>query len=204
MATENPESKRKTGGGGGGKLARSETVTVRLDPKLRYLAELAARKQRRTVSSFIEWAVEQSFNGVEIYVGTGEDDRSILIADEAAKLWDVDESERFVKLAIHHKDLLNHEEQILWKVLLDSGLLDTAKRRTGTMRHMEWRWDVLDDLVFPALRPKWDSLQKAVADGTAQQWIEATQVAIKKGIVFSKNAPKVVEPESGMSDDVPF
>ena len=49
MATENPESKRK---GGGGKLARSETVTVRLDPKLRYLAELAARIQRRSVSSF--------------------------------------------------------------------------------------------------------------------------------------------------------
>jgi hypothetical protein len=45
MATESPESKRK----GGGKLSRSETVTVRLDPKLRYLAELAALKQRRTL-----------------------------------------------------------------------------------------------------------------------------------------------------------
>ena len=33
---------------GGGKLSRSETVTVRLDPKLRYLAELAARIHRRT------------------------------------------------------------------------------------------------------------------------------------------------------------
>ena len=46
--------------GGGGKLARSETVTVRLAPKLRYLAELAARKQRRTLSSFIEWAIEET------------------------------------------------------------------------------------------------------------------------------------------------
>ena len=36
---------------GGGKLSRSETVTVRLDPKLRYLAELAARIHRRTLSS---------------------------------------------------------------------------------------------------------------------------------------------------------
>ena len=41
---------------GGSKLNRTETVTIRLDPKLRYLTELAARKQRRTVSSFIEWA----------------------------------------------------------------------------------------------------------------------------------------------------
>ena len=45
---------------GGGKLARSEVVTVRLDPRLRYLANLVARKQRRTLSSFIEWAIEES------------------------------------------------------------------------------------------------------------------------------------------------
>ena len=50
--------------GGGGKLSRSETVTVRLDPKLRFAAELAARKHRRTLSSFIEWAVEESVKNV--------------------------------------------------------------------------------------------------------------------------------------------
>ena len=78
------EEKRK---GGGGKLARSETVTVRLDPKLRYLAELAARKQRRTVSSFIEWAVEQSFSGVNLYQGTGYNgDESVTVEHEAARL----------------------------------------------------------------------------------------------------------------------
>ena len=47
-------AKERTAKGGGAKLSRSETVTVRLDPKLRYLAELGARSQRRTVSSFIE------------------------------------------------------------------------------------------------------------------------------------------------------
>ena len=44
MATEKPESKRK---GGGDKLARSVIVTVRMDAQLNYLADLAARKQRR-------------------------------------------------------------------------------------------------------------------------------------------------------------
>ncbi len=52
--------------GGGGKLSRSEVVTVRLDPKLRFAADLAARKQRRTLSSFIEWAVEKTVQGVDI------------------------------------------------------------------------------------------------------------------------------------------
>ena len=67
MATEKPESKGK----GGGKLTRSEVVTVRMDSQLHYLAELAARKHRRTLSSFIEWAVQQSFKTVELYHGNG-------------------------------------------------------------------------------------------------------------------------------------
>jgi predicted HicB family RNase H-like nuclease len=41
---------------------RSEVVTVRLEPKLKYLAELAARKQRRSLSSYVEWAIKQSLS----------------------------------------------------------------------------------------------------------------------------------------------
>ena len=142
------EEKRK---GGGGKLARSETVTVRLDPKLRYLAELAARKQRRTVSSFIEWAVEQSFSSVPLYQGTGYNgDDSVTIEHEAARLWDIDESERFIKLAISYPDLLTHEEQVRWKVLSDSGILAPARQRNSINKNVTWRWDVLEDFVFPA------------------------------------------------------
>jgi len=44
----------------GSKLSRSEILTVRLDPKLRFAAELAARKHRRTLSSFAEWAIEEA------------------------------------------------------------------------------------------------------------------------------------------------
>lgn len=59
------EAKRK---GGGGKLSRSEIVTVRLDPKLRFAVELAARKQRRTASSFIEWAVEEAIKRLPLRI----------------------------------------------------------------------------------------------------------------------------------------
>lgn len=101
------QEKRK---GGGGKLTRSETVTVRLDPKLRYLAELAARKQRRTLSSFIEWAVEDSLNRVYLREYS-------TIADEAGGLWDLDPSDRLIKLAESHPDLLTYEEQRIWKAI---------------------------------------------------------------------------------------
>src|SRR4051795_7355266 len=80
--------------GGGGKLARSETVTIRLDPKLRYLTELAARKQRRTVSSFIEWAIESALDRIilresynQYQGGTVEE----TLGDQAEVLWDIDD-----------------------------------------------------------------------------------------------------------------
>src|SRR5579864_5078932 len=79
---------------GGGKLSRTETVTVRLDPQLNYLCELAARAQRRTKSSFIEWAIETALNSVGI---PGERKNATdlwTIADRNADLWDVDEPDR--------------------------------------------------------------------------------------------------------------
>ena len=53
--------------GGGGKLSRSETVTVRLDPRLRYLAELAARLHRRTLSSYVEWEIGRASCRERVY-----------------------------------------------------------------------------------------------------------------------------------------
>lgn len=93
---------------------RSETISVRLDPKLRYLAKVAAQKQRRPISSFVEWAVEKSLAFVEI----GPDGKTI--ADHANFLWDVDEPDRLIKLAFHFEELLNHEEQLVWKLIKDN------------------------------------------------------------------------------------
>tara|TARA_R110000796_G_scaffold39090_2_gene97795 strand:- start:393 stop:605 length:213 start_codon:yes stop_codon:yes gene_type:complete len=42
------------------KLGRSEVVSIRLDPRLRFGAGIAAAKCRRTLSSFAEWAIEEA------------------------------------------------------------------------------------------------------------------------------------------------
>jgi hypothetical protein len=115
--------------GGRGKLSRSEIVTVRLDPKLRYLAELAARKQRRTLSSFIEWAIEQSLTEVKLT-------ETSTLADEAHALWDVDECDRFIKLALHDEGLLNYREQVLWKHLLEQ---DDPGISSRNERKIDWK-----------------------------------------------------------------
>jgi hypothetical protein len=111
-----PRRRRRTGGRRPrkGRLARSEVATLRLDPKLRYFLELAARKQRRTISSYLEWAAEQSLDRIRLTDSGGS---SSSLTDEVEQLWNVDKVARFVKLASRHSDLLNHHEQMLWKLI---------------------------------------------------------------------------------------
>lgn len=190
MSTKDPESKRK---GGGGKLTRSEVVTVRMDSQLHYLAELAARKHRRTLSSFVEWAVQQSFKSVEMYHGVGyNNDDSVFLSDMEAKLWDVDQSERFVRLAILYPDLLTHEEQERWKMLTDSQLLSLAMQRNNGNR--SWDWAKLEDVVFPVLRRAWGSLLIAHEAGpdAARKWVSATQANIST--IYKGAAPGIHSP----------
>src|SRR5262249_33543146 len=98
--------------GGGSKLNRTETVTIRLDPRLRYLAEIAGRAQRRTVSSVMEWAFEKALEHIMLNEGTSS---QIDLDLASALLWDPDEADRLAKLALYFPQLLTYDEQVLWK-----------------------------------------------------------------------------------------
>lgn len=183
------ESERRKGGG---KLSRSETVTVRLDPKLRYLAELAARRQRRTVSSYIEWAIEDSLKHLSLDLnGNG------ALADESEALWDVDDADRFARLALRHPDLLTHEEQVLWKLVRENGLLWRGDY-LGVDR--EWTWTVREkSLLFDRLRQHWPKFC-AVADGSGN-------VSDLPTWIRTQSKDDSASPSTGfddMDDDIPF
>lgn len=143
---------------GGAKTTRSETVTVRLDPELRYLAEIASRIQRRTLSSYIEWAITESMRLNRLSDAPG-DDRSV--ADRASALWDVDEADRFAKLGLHAPHLLNYDEQRLWKLIRENGYLWRGKYVNNL-----WTWNISESsLQFPRLREHWQTfLQVALEE----------------------------------------
>ncbi|UNM96282.1 hypothetical protein MMG00_13990 [Ignatzschineria rhizosphaerae] len=92
---------------------RKEATSVRLEPKVKYLVEVAARIQRRSVTNYIEWALEESLKSVDLF-----EDSQQSVADYADKLWQIEESRRFVILAITRKDLLSFEEQKLWELII--------------------------------------------------------------------------------------
>lgn len=154
--------------GGGGKLSRSETVTVRLDPKLRYLAELGARLHRRTLSSYIEWAIKGSLDAETLRPASTPSTATadLTIGSEAEHLWDVDEADRFAKLALRYPHLLTHEEQVRWKLILESYSLwgDGGPWKPGEQRH--------EKLNFGRVRRNWEFLQQAAAEGRTAEDID--------------------------------
>lgn len=88
--------------------AKTESLTVRLSPRVRYGLELLARKQRRNLSSVIEWAINcLAFNGEN---GLIENDVNLL-----DQLWDTDEIKRIKLLKLHKPDLLTYEEEVILK-----------------------------------------------------------------------------------------
>jgi hypothetical protein len=174
----------------GSKLSRTEIVQVRLDPRLRYLAELAARKQRRTLSSFIEWALEKSLESVLLYEGSVHGSHDISIADRAAELWDIDEAERLVKLAWKYPELLTHEEQIIWKLIRDNGYL--WKGRYDEQGAWTWNWNKESSLIQSRLNEHWEDFQK-VAKGEAEKDILPTWVE-----------KKMPEKADDFDPDIPF
>ncbi len=144
--------------GSGEKLFRTKAVGVRLDPKLKYAAELAARKQRRTLSSFIEWAVQEAVNKVQVT-------KQRTAGEAMSDVWDVVDADRFVKTAINLPDLLTHDEEVTWKLIEDHpamwrrGIRDPANLRYDLLReHFETFKKVakgeLDEKVLEKVKPK--------------------------------------------------
>lgn len=165
---------------GGSKLSRSEVTTVRLDPKLRYLAEVASRKQRRTLSSFIEWAIEDSLGRVALKEGP---DWLVSVGSEAEVLWDVDSADRLVKLALRYPELLTHDEQILWKLIRESGYLWKGRFESPSGR---WEWSLIEpSFLFVRLREHWEKfLAVALGEQPASilpKWHETQQEQIASG-----------------------
>ena len=63
---------------------RTDQISIRTNPKTKYLAQLAAKAQGRTLSEFVEWAVQEALYAVAV------DDHAIMVesfAEVGDMLW---------------------------------------------------------------------------------------------------------------------
>ena len=110
-------------------VPRTEVFALRLDPKLKYLAEIAARKQRRSLANFVEWAIEEALKGVPLAALDINGIRPT-VANLATRLWALDEPERLRNLATHYPELLSYDEQLVWQVICEYAMYSSVTKRT--------------------------------------------------------------------------
>jgi hypothetical protein len=120
-------------------------VTIRLDPKLNYLCELAARSQRRTKSSFIEAVIEEKLNFVPLDKRP-DSDPAATVGRYAESLWHIHEHERLIALAFLAPNLMTFEEQEIWATICSYAYVWRGKwRREGDEE--VWTWSCQEEAL---------------------------------------------------------
>ena len=172
-----PGRRRKSRRGGRlareGRLARSEVATLRLDPKLQYSLDLATRQKRCTISSYLEEITDQSLK--EVFL-RGRDGSFRSVADLEEHLWDRDPVNRFLKVAFEYPDLLNRDEQVIWKLIQEDPVLWPRSR--------EGKLAAEPDVNL--IRVYWDRLN-AVANREADRSILPGEAQSSKLIPAARN-----------------
>lgn len=83
---------------------RAESLTLRISPRLKYLIDIAARRERCTATRLVTEAVEDALMDIVLYGDT-------TALQAGGTLWDEDAAARTKKLAACCPDLLTHDER---------------------------------------------------------------------------------------------
>lgn len=96
---------------------KSESIAVRLDPKIRFGLDLMVRKQRRNLSSVVEWAIqemlENDFWGDFKSMPDVPKEDSCRPMEIISFLWHEDPFERIKLMKIYCPNLLTVDEEII-------------------------------------------------------------------------------------------
>ena len=104
----------------------------------------------------------------------------------------MDESDRFARLALTHPDLLTHDEQILWKLIRETGHL--------WLGHYDdedhWTWNVRkESLIYERLRQLWDDLRSVAKGEQARDTLPT---------VGPNTSPPPIEDDAFAEEDIPL
>ena len=180
----------------GAKMSRSESVSIRLDPRLNYLCELAARSQRRTKSSFIEAAIDEKIHAMPIS-SWRDTNESITLGERADFLWHVREHERLISLGLAAPHLMTFEEQEIWATICECGHFWRG-RWVNDGDQERWEWNRRPaSILRKRVEELWSTIVE-VAHGRADKG-ELPQSDFRP-----VQEPEPVKPPVDMDDEIPF
>lgn len=165
-------------------------VTVALDEKTRFLIEIAARKERRTVSSLINEAVLSYLPTLSFVEGN----RPTSLVEIVEEIWSPFAATRFVLQADRLPSTLTFTEQILWQMIQGDPELWRKGPRGGWISR---DGNARNGIKHEVLRQKWDEL-KATAELAAE--LELSRSGATHNPAIQKSVPESIfdsEPMKG-------
>lgn len=143
-----------------GTHTRTDSVTVRISPRLKYGLELLARKQHRSVSAVVEAALTQALATERASAGS-----ETSLADVVDSTWSALEAQRVLRLATDFPNLLSFEEEQTVELIRSlPGTWETGRPRRGLV---ELLWPIvkqhLQDPVHGASEPRMEEALRAIA-----------------------------------------
>jgi hypothetical protein len=149
---------------------RTEVFALRLDPKLKYLAEVGARTQRRSLANFVEWAIEQALAQVRLRKKDGQETGNT-VADAVSDLWALDESDRLINLALNYPELMSYDEQLIWRTICTHSVFNSALGCASNFKQKDFIERYL-------IRKCWAELKGySLNDGTTKEALDAVLCA---------------------------
>ncbi|SDP40828.1 hypothetical protein SAMN04489798_5663 [Pseudomonas arsenicoxydans] len=142
---------------------KTETLTLRLDPKIKFLIEMVARKKRQSITGVIESAIEEYAKGIKIDAYLWDDEEKKNVEQEVTllrlcnEIYSTDDSHRFGLLFYVAPQLMNHEEQRLKETVYASPVfwLDYPHSDDDKLE---------DDIDINKLRAHWEELLVHMAE----------------------------------------
>lgn len=120
--------------------SKSEIVSVRLTPKLRFALELHSRLRHRSMGQTIELALERLLDDTsEGSFVVGQDGQ---LRNVFKDVWSVFPFVRLIRLAIQYPDLLTEEEEVIWEVVQSDHRLVTWASGAFPAERVEARFDI--------------------------------------------------------------
>jgi hypothetical protein len=142
---------------------KTETLTLRLDPKIKFLIEMVARKKRQSITGVIESAIEEYAKGIRVdaYLWDGDEnkniDQEVTLLRLCNEIYSTDDSCRFGLLSYVAPHLMNHEEQRLKETVYASPVFWLDYPHTDED-------SLADDIDKDKLRYHWEELLVHMAE----------------------------------------
>lgn len=140
---------------------KTESLTLRMDPKIKFLIEVISRVRRQSITGVVEAAMEETAFDLEVpYFDEGKVEAHALGAI-FSEIWSTDESELFINMCFHLPTLMTYEEQRLWETIKISPAFHDKPSATVVT---DWKIDGVGKLDKGMIRMFWQDLANHVVD----------------------------------------